>query len=98
MALAATSATSSMYGLSTSSSNQSRNILAQNRGRERPEAFAIFDLKIEVLLHAGVRGSARIERLPERARPEFHAALKPADRLAVGKRLRRRLHQSSARR
>ncbi len=66
-------------------------ILAQHRRREGPKALAILDLEIEVLLHRRRARIAEDRAGAERARAEFHAALKPADRLAVGERLRRRL-------
>ena len=75
-----------MNGTSSSSSNQSATASSQHRRRERPERFAPLDLGVEDLLHVGAARIADDRAVAERARPPFHAALKPADDLAVGDR------------
>src|SRR5258708_37494268 len=58
-------------------------IFFQDRRRERPERFALFDARVEHLLHFG---AARIDydrSIAERARPEFHPPLKPTDNQAL---------------
>src|SRR5262249_61606916 len=57
------------------------------------EAFAVFDLEIEPLLHARRARVAEDRAVAERARPELHAALHPADCLAVRQRTRGGLDQ-----
>ena len=93
-----TSATSSMYGLSQSISNQSLNALAQHRRREGPEGLAILDLQVQRLLH---RRRARITQdraVAERARAELHPPLEPSERLALRPGLPRRSRSARRRR
>src|SRR5262245_290174 len=61
------------------------NVLAQHRGRERAETLAVFYPQIERLLHIRRARIAEHRAGSERARPELHAALHPADGLASGK-------------
>ena len=61
------------------------NILAQHRGRKRPEGLAVFDLEVEHRLH-GRRARVTKDGAPaKRARAELHSPLEPAQRAAPGK-------------
>ena len=62
--------------------------VAQDGGRERPEGFAALDLEVEDILHVGAARIAQDRTVAKRARPPLHAALEPADHLALGDRLR----------
>ena len=75
-----------MNGTSSSSSNQSATASSQDRGREGAERFAPLDLGVEDGLHVGAARIADDRAVAERARAPLHAALKPADDLAVGDR------------
>ena len=59
-----------------------RDVVAQNRGRERAEAFAIFHLEVQHLLHGGRTWIAENGAVTESAWTEFHATLHPADGLS----------------
>src|SRR5262245_30253251 len=61
-----------------------RDVFRQHRGRERPERLAVLDLEVERLLHARRARVAEDRARAERARAELHAALEPAERLALG--------------
>ncbi len=58
-------------------------VLAQHRGRERPEAFAPLDLEIQDVLHIGTARIADDRPIAERARPPFHPTLEPSDDVAA---------------
>ena len=62
-------------------------ILAQDRRREWTERLAVLDLEVQELLHRRRARVAEDRAAAERARPEFHAALEPAHRLAGGERV-----------
>ena len=85
-----------MKGTSSSSSNHSRDGLAQDRGRERAEGLAPLDLAVEDVLHVGAARVAEDRAVAERARPPLHAALEPADDLAVARCAAAVRRQSSA--
>ncbi len=72
-------------------------VLAQHRRRERPEGLAVLDLQVEHLLHRRRARVAEDRAAAERARAELHAALEPADGLAVGERARPCASMSSRR-
>ena len=73
-------------------------VLAQDRGREGAEALAVLDLEIEPLLHLGIARIAEDRAGAERARPELHAALEPADGMARFQRVAGALDRVLARR
>ena len=87
-----TCATSSMYGLSQSISNHSEALSASTEGANGPEALAELDLHVERVAHLRVARVGQDAAAAERARAELHAALEPADHVALGDELRRRLH------
>ena len=90
-------ATSSMYGLSQSISNHSEALSASTEGANgrKPSRNLIFMLSVSRIL--GSRGSARMLRAAQRARPELHAPLEPADHVALGDELRRALDELGVR-
>src|SRR5207249_11361708 len=61
-----------------------RDALAQHARREGPEALAELDLQVHDRLHARRAGVAQDAAVAERARPEFHPPLEPADDLLLG--------------
>ena len=66
-------------------------------GREGTEGLAILDLEVEdSSAWSGERGSPRMERLAQRARAEFHAALEPADGLFLARGRRAQPRSSAA--
>ena len=85
----ATPATSNMYGLSISSSNQSATCSRKHRRRKWPEALAVLDLQVQQRLHAEATGRRQNRAVAQRARPELHAALTPA-KCESGRQVRRR--------
>src|SRR5579862_6382106 len=56
--------------------------LSEDRRRERPESLAMLDPRVEHVLHACRTRVGDDRAVTERARPELHAALEPADDLA----------------
>ena len=88
----ATSATSSMYGLSPSSSNQSATSSRSTDGANGRNDSRYLTLRLSIFCIVGER-VAEDRAAAERARPELHAALEPAERLAVGQRAARSVDQ-----
>ncbi len=64
-----------------------RNVFAENGRGKRPEALAVFDLKIERLLHVRRPGIAENRPSAQRTRAKFHSALKPTYRFLGSERL-----------
>src|SRR3954468_14713902 len=60
----------------------------EHRRRDRPEILAVLDL-IQALLHVRLKGERKDGGGAERARPELHAALEPADDFVLRQQLRR---------
>ena len=60
-----------------------RRVLGQHGGREGPERLAVFHLEVELLLHARRARIAEDRARPQRTRAKLHAALEPAERLAL---------------
>src|SRR5438552_7398153 len=67
--------------------------LRQNRRTERPEGLAILDAAVENLFHVLEARVCKNASVPQRARAELHAALKPAHNLPLGNRLHRAVDQ-----
>src|SRR5262249_12106265 len=57
--------------------------LGQDSGRERAERLAVFDRRVDAILHSGIARIGQDRAPAERALAEFHAALEPADHLAA---------------
>ena len=57
-------------------------VLGPDRRGERPKALAELDLRAKLLLHIGFARIAKDGAVAERAWPELHADLEPADGVA----------------
>ena len=59
-------------------------VFGQDAGRERPKVLPVLDPAIEDGARIGPARIGKQRPIAKRARSEFHAALKPADDIAVG--------------
>ena len=63
--------------------------LGKDDRREWPERLAMFDPRIQQILHLGLARVGQDAAIAERARPELRTALKPADHFLLGQHLGR---------
>ncbi len=60
--------------------------------RERAEGLSVFDLGVDLVLHVGQCGIREDASVAERARPDLHSSLEPADDVAFRNQARRDGH------
>ena len=64
-------------------------VLERQRGAERSPVLAVLHLEVEPVLHVGEQRAGQDRAIAERAGADLHAALEPAEDLALGQQPRR---------